>query len=68
MTSSPRRRRSGIRGMISVAWRVKAGWQVERFNNYVPNVVIFWVMTGRRRWYFIRAYVPPNDDPTVVRV
>ena len=29
------------RGGIAVAWRVKAGWQVEGFTNYGPNVVSF---------------------------
>ena len=49
-------------------WREKAGWQVEGIDNYVLNVVIFLLTTGRQRWYVVGAYMPPNDAPNVARV
>ena len=29
------------------------------------NVVIFTITMGRKRWYVVRSYVPPNDQPAV---
>ena len=55
-------------GGVAVTWRANVGWQVEGFSNFGPNVVSFWGMTGRRRWYVVGAYVPSNNNPTVARV
>ena len=46
----------------------KTGWQVEGISNYGPNVVSFLLTTGRRRWYVVGAYVPPNDASTIAHV
>ena len=55
-------------GGVAVAWREKAGWQVEGIANYGPNVVSFLLMTGRCRWYVFGVYVPPNNAPNVDHV
>ena len=51
-----------------MAWREKAGWQVEGIANYGPNVVSFVLKMGRQRWYFVGEYVPPNNAPIIARV
>ena len=56
------------RGGIAVAWRAKAGWQVEGFANYGPNMVSVWVTMGQQRWYVVGAYVNTKYDPTVAQV
>ena len=61
------RRRAGIGAVISV-WREEAGYQVEGETIFGPNVVSFTVTAGRKLWYFDRAYVPPNNQPTVHQV
>ena len=33
-----------------------------------PNVVSFTVMSGRKRWYVVRAYVPPDNLPAVQQI
>ena len=33
--------------------------------SFGPNVVIFIITSGRKLWYVIGAYVPPNDLLTV---
>ena len=52
-------------GGFIVTWREKTGWQVEGIANYGPNVLSFVLTTGRRRWYVVEAYVPPNNAPTI---
>ena len=32
------------------------------------NVVSFKITAGRKLWYVVGAYVPPNNQPTVYRV
>ena len=51
-----------------MAWIEKAGWQVEGFANYGPNMVSLWVTSGRRIWYVVGAHVTPNYKPTFTRV
>ena len=38
---------------------------MSRFRN---NVVSFTITVGRKRWYFVEAYVPSNGQPKVHRV
>ena len=45
-----------------------AGWQVEGIANFVPNVANFLLTSGLRKWYVVRAYVPPHDVPSVHRI
>ena len=51
-----------------MVWIEKVGWQVEGIANYGLNVVSFVLTTGRRRWYVMGAYVPPNVRASVHRV
>ena len=46
---------------VAVVWREAAGWKVEGTANFVPNVVIFLLMSGVRQWYVVGAYLHPND-------
>ena len=39
-------------------------WGVEEVRSFVPNVVSFIITLGRKCWYGVRAYVPPNEIPT----
>ena len=38
---------------------------VERVRRFGTNVVSFTITLGQKRWYIVRAYVPPNDLPGV---
>ena len=51
-----------------MVWRVAKGWKAENMVSFGPNVVSFLLTLGARRWYFVGAYVPPNDVPDVHRV
>ena len=33
-----------------------------------PNAVNFTIATGRKRWYVVREYVPPNDQLVVHQI
>ena len=33
--------------------------------NFGPNVVSFIITSGRKRWYGVGAYVPPNNLPMI---
>ena len=51
------------RGGIAIVWREEEGWKVEVVTNFGPNMVSFTITSGRRRWYVVGAYAPPNDQP-----
>ena len=38
---------------------------VEGVWNFGPNVASFIITSGRKRWYGVGAYVPPNNLPTI---
>ena len=46
----------------------EVGCKVEGIFNFVPNVVNLLLTGGSRRWYVVRAYMPPNYVPNVYRV
>ena len=50
-------------GGIAIVWKGAEGWGVEGLLNFGPNVVSFIIKSGRKRWYGVRAYVPPNNLP-----
>ena len=52
-------------GGIIIFRREEEGWKVEGLKNFGPNVVSFTITSGKRQWYVVRAYVPPNDQPAV---
>ena len=53
---------------IVIFWQEEAGCQVGCTTNYGLNVVGFTIEVGWKRWFIVRAYVPPNDQPTVHQV
>ena len=57
--------RESTPGGITIVWREDEGWGVEGVRSFGPNLVSFIIMSGRKRWYSVEAYVPPNDLPTV---
>ena len=59
---------SGHWWLIAVVWSEDVGWQVEGIINFGTNVAIFFLTSGSRIWYVVRAYVPPKDAPAVHRV
>ena len=63
-TDAPSRHRGGI----AMFYREGAGFAVEEVRPYGPNVIIFEVVTGRRRWYIIGCYLAPDDARTIERV
>ena len=56
------------RGGVPIIWQEEVGCRVEVATNYGLNVLSFKIMVGWKRWYVFRAYVPPNNQPTVHRV
>ena len=53
---------------ISIVWREEEGCQVEGVTSFGINVVIVTITEGRKHWYIVGAYVPPNDQLNVHRV
>ena len=53
------------RGGIAIVWRDAELWGVDGVWNFGPNMVSFISTSGRKRWYSVGAYVPPNDLPTI---
>ena len=43
-------------------------WKIYKSMKYEPNVVTFKIMEGWKQWFVARAYLPPNDQPTVHQV
>ena len=41
---------------------------MEEVREYGPNVLIFKVVTRRRRWYIIGCYIAPDNARTIERV
>ena len=56
------------RGGIAIIWKEEEGWRVEGAKIFGTNVVGFTITAGRKRWYAIRAYMPPNNQTAVHRV
>ena len=52
-------------GGIAIVWRDVEGWGVEGVRNFGPNVASFIITSGRKRWYGVGSYVPPNKLPTI---
>ena len=52
-------------GGIAIFWREAEGWGVDRVRSFGPNVASFIIKLGRKCWYIVRSYMPPNDLPTV---
>ena len=63
-TDAPSRHRGGI----AMFYREGAGFAVEEVRQYGPNVLIFEVVSGRRRWYIVGCDLAPDDAQAIERV
>ena len=52
-------------GGIDIVCRDAEGWGVEGVRNFGTNVVSLIITSGRKSWYGVGAYIPPNDQPTI---
>ena len=52
-------------GGVAIVCREYEGWGVELVRSFGPNVAIFTVTSVRKCWYFVGAYMPPNNLPMV---
>ena len=41
---------------------------MEAVRKYGPNVIVFQLVTGARRWYIVGCYLAPDDTLTIERV
>ena len=55
-------------GGISIVWMKEWVWEVEGLHLFGPNLVSFTVTSGKKRWYVVGAYVPPNNFLAVQRI
>ena len=48
-------------GGITIVCRDAEEWGVEGVRIFGPNEVSFIITLRQKRWYVVRAYVPPNN-------
>ena len=63
-TDAPSRHRGGV----TLFYRPTPHFVVEAVDRCGPNVMVFQVATGERRWHIVRAYVAPEDEVTMETV
>ena len=63
-TDEPSRHRGGF----ALFYRSTPHFVVEAVERCGPNVMVFQVETGERRWHIVRAYVTPEDKETTETV
>ena len=63
-TDAPSRHRGGV----ALFYRSTPHLVVEAVERCGPNVMVFQVATGERRWHIVRAYVTPEDKETTETV
>ena len=51
------------RGGIAIDWREVEVWKFEGATKFGQKMASFTIMSRRRRWYVVVAYVPPNNQP-----
>jgi exonuclease III len=54
-----------FQGGIALVYRPSAYWTIETINRYNPNVISFELVTGKRRFSCVGAYIPPGDTTTI---
>ena len=59
---------SGHRGGVALFYRPTPHFVVEAVERCGPNVMVFQVATGERRWHIVGAYVAPEDEVTMETV
>ena len=55
-------------GGVTLFYRPTPHFVVEAVERCGPNVMVFQVVTGERRWHIIGAYVAPEDEVTMETV
>ena len=50
---------------ITIVCQEEVGWHIERATNYGPDMVSFTITEVWKKWYIVRAYVPPNDQASL---
>ena len=63
-TDAPSRHRGGV----ALFYRSTPHYVVEAVERCGPNVMVFQVATGGRRWHIVGAYVAPEDEVTMKTV
>ena len=63
-TDAPSRHRGGV----ALFYRLIPRFVVEAVERCGPNVMVWQVVTGEKRWYIVRAYNPPEDKVTMEMV
>ena len=63
-TDAPSRHRGGV----TLFYRPTPHFVVEAVERCRPNVMVFQVATGERRWHIVGAYVAPEDEVTMETV
>jgi hypothetical protein len=56
---------SAFQGGIVIAYRTSEWWSIESVRLYHPNVISFTLVTGKRRYLCVEAYIPPGDTTTI---
>ena len=63
-TDAPSRHRGGV----ALFYRSTPHFVVEAVERCRPNVMVFQVATGERRWHIVGVYVAPEDEVTMETV
>jgi len=54
---------NGRQGGVALIYRDRMdGWVLESTTQFGPNVIRATLVSGRKRWYIIGAYIPPSED------
>ena len=49
-------------GGIALIHCISKEWGLESTRTFGPNVIRATLVSGQRRWYLLRVYIPPSDD------
>ena len=60
-TDAPSRHRGGV----AIFYRSDPHFVVEAVEKVGPNVIVFQLATGARRWYIVGVYLAPKDTTTM---
>ena len=52
-------------GGVAFFWRDNNLFEVEEVTKHGPNVITFWLVTGRDQFSIMGSYIPPSDLDTL---
>ena len=55
------------RGGVAIFYRSGPNFAVEAARKFGPNVIVFQLVTGTRRWFIVECYLAPDDTSTMER-